>query len=118
MLTDALPLQEPWKLSVAEVSISLLPLDCTLRFCDIIPLTLPLSLELILALVVVKFPSVTDPEPLLLTTTHSVASPESTLTPPLPRESIIKAAGVVKLPRTTTPDPLLDTDTFRVACTE
>merc|ERR1711920_30564 len=88
MFTDALPVQEPWKLSVAEVTIPPLPLDSTRRFCDVMPLTPPLPLELIVALVVVKFPSVTAPEPLMLTSTDCFASPESTTTCPLPEESM------------------------------
>jgi hypothetical protein len=78
------------------------------------PLTLPLPLEVIVALAVVRLPSVTDPEPLLRTSTDCVASPESTTKAPLPELSIT-AVGVVKLPRTTDPEPPLDTSTFRAA---
>jgi hypothetical protein len=117
MVTSALPLQEPWKLSVAEVVIAPLPVDWTRRFRDVMPLTLPLPLELIMALAVVKLPSVTAPEPFEVTFADCVASPESTLTTPLPVLSIA-VAGVVKLPRTTAPEPPLDTSTFTVASSE
>jgi hypothetical protein len=114
MFTDALPVQEPWKLSVAEVTITPLPLDWTRRFCDVMPLMPPVPSELIVELVVVKFPSMTCPEPVMLTSTDCVASPESTSTCPLPEESIT-AVGVVTLPRITCPEPLLVTFKFRVA---
>jgi len=78
------------------------------------PLTLPLPLELIVALVVVKFPSVTVPEPVMKTSTDCVDSPVLTSTPPLSPESI-SAVVAVKLPRTTAPEPALNTNAPWVA---